>query len=336
MAWIFLLIPSIAYLFTAWKIKIENLKGVFDEETYKLYFKKFFPAEDVSSENDLRKRFNKILYRNHGRRHYILPLILLGAISGIGLILTASSLLYWLDLNPKLKPLPPIAISAFLGAYMWVAFDQIQRYRIMDFTAHDVYRCSFRFLIAIPLGFSFAATVVEPIGIPLAFFLGTFPMKTLVTYGKRFVTQKLGIGEQRDEPKSELEQLQSIGRIEAERYHEEGKTNILQLAYSDPVDLTLRTNFDFNYVIDCISQALLWLYIGNNIDKLRPLGMRGAYEAATLYSMLNSTDPKEKNIADENLKEIVKALDINERAFQITLLNVAEDPYTKFICDIWC
>jgi hypothetical protein len=31
---------------------------------------------------------------------------------------------------------------------------------------------------------------------------------------------------------------------------------------SDPIDLTIRTNYDSNYVLDCVSQALMWIYFG--------------------------------------------------------------------------
>lgn len=335
-AWIFLLIPSVIYLCRAWKVKFDNLKGVFGEDALKLYFEQFYPSEDISSEKNLAKKFEKSFYQNYGRRHYIIPLILLALVAGIGMIFVANNVFYWLSLDSAFKHLPAIAISSFLGAYMWVAFDQIQRFRMLNFTSHDVYGCCYRFLIAVPIGFAFSATVVDSVGAPLSFFLGAFPAKPLFTFGRRFVTQRLGIGEERGEEKSELEQLQCINRGEAEKYQDEGITNILQLAYSNPVDLTLRTNFDFNYIIDCISQALLWLYVGKNIDRLYPLGLRGAQEVVVLYSNLNSENPQKKQMAENNLKEAAKFLAIDENSLKQTLFNVTEDPYTQFIWNVWC
>lgn len=331
-AWIFLIVPSIVYLLTIWKIKFEYLRAYFDEGDLETYFKQFYRSKDIR-EGDLGDLFDKRIHRSFGKRRYILPLFFLSIVSGIGIIFVAINIIYWLDHN-EFK-LPPVVISAFLGAYMWVAYDQFQRLRMRDFTSHDIYLCSFRLLIAIPLGVSFAAIIKDPVGVPLAFFLGSFPARTLLKYGRRFVNTNLGIGKQSDEKTSELEQLQSINRVEAERYQEEGKTNILQLAYSDPVELTLRTNFEFNYVLDCISQALLWLYLGKNISKLYPLGLRGAHEAFILNEALNSDDSDSKKIAEDNFKEIAKVLDIKEKALQQTLIDVAEDPYTEFILDIW-
>jgi hypothetical protein len=190
-------------------------------------------------------------------------------------------------------------------------------------------------LIAVPLGFSFAAIFNDAVGITSAFLLGTFPADTLFKYSRRYVNQKMNVTDQSDQISNELEQLQSINKEEAERYRNEGITNILELAYADPVDLTIRTNFDFNYVLDCSSQALLWLYLGKNIEKVRALGLRGAQEAVTLYDGLNSNDIDEKAMYQKNFMEIAKALGLCENAFKIALMQIAEDPYTEFICDIW-
>ncbi|MFA7705908.1 MAG: hypothetical protein WCX91_02210 [Candidatus Omnitrophota bacterium] len=334
-AWIFLLLPSIAYLRTRWINRFEVLKSFLDEKALEFYFKKFFPAKKHIKRENFRGEFEKLFFQNYGRHHYILPLILLALISLIGMLLVLNNLFVWLKIYPILSPISPIAISAFLGAYMWVAYDQLQRFRTRNFTSHDVCICSFRFLIAIPLGFSFAAIFNDAVGITSAFLLGTFPADTLFKYSRRYVNQKMNVTDQSDQISNELEQLQSINREEAERYRNEDITNILELAYADPVDLTIRTNFDFNYVLDCSSQALLWLYLGKNIEKVRTLGLRGAQEAAVLYEGLNSSDNNVKKIAEDNLRGIVKTLSLDENAFKITLIQIAEDPYTKFICNIW-
>jgi len=333
--WLFLLIPSILYLLTSWKTKFENLESCFSDKALKLYFLKFGQCKRIAAGENLYGRFRKNYFRNYGRRHYIIPLILLGLIAGISIVLIGDSLLQWLNLSSYLDPLPPIAISALLGSYMWVAVDQVRRFRIRDFTAHDVYICSLRFLITIPLGFIFAVIVKDPIGIPLAFFLGTFPANTLVKFGRRFVNQKLSLGEQSSETKSELEQLQGINIVEAERYQGEGVTNIMQLAYADPVDLTIRTNFDFVYVVDCISQGLLWLYAEKNVDKLRLLGLRGAHEARVLYEWVQSGDTGQRNEANDNFNSIAEVLKMRPEALKKTLFEIAEDPYTEFIYNIW-
>jgi hypothetical protein len=334
-AWIFLLIPSISYLRTAWKTRFEMLKAILDENALKIYFEQFYPSKKNIQNNNLIKEFELLFNQHHGRKKYLIPIILLCVISGIGILFVANNLLFWLKIDPFFAPLPPITISAFLGAYMWVAYDQFYRFRTRDFNYHDVYNCSFRFIIAVPLGLSFAAIFKDSVVITSAFLLGSFPTQTLFKFGRRFMTQKLYIKNQEDEVSNELEKLQCINREEAERYREEGTTNICQLAYSDPVDLTIRTNFDFNYVVDCISQALLWLYVGKNLDKLHPLGIRGAQEAYQLNNCLNSQNNDEKAMAEGNFREIAKVLNITENTLKMTLFEVTEDPYTQFLCNVW-
>ena len=178
--WIFLLMPSIEYLFTAWKTRFETLKAALDENSLNLYFKQFHPSEIIGQHKPVSILFKKQYFQHYGKRRYIIPLILLGIISGLGIFLTAHDLFVWLHIySIPLVTIPPIAISAFLGAYMWVAIDQHQRFRNRNLTYHDVYFCSVRFLISIPLGISFAALFNnnQTIGISIAFFLGTFPMQ---------------------------------------------------------------------------------------------------------------------------------------------------------------
>jgi hypothetical protein len=329
--WSILFFPVLFYLFKSWKIKFDNIKAVFPEKSLKVYFQQFFPSIQLAR-TDLRDQFEKHFHQRYGRRRYTCPLVLLGATSVIGFILVTNNLLYWLKEQPFFNPVPEMAITSFLGAYMWIVYDQIKRCRKFDFTPHDVYMCSYRFLIAVPLGFSMAYTVKEPLGIPLSFLLGAFPTDTLHAIGRRFVAQKLGMGEQDETGKSELEKLQSINRAEAERYSDEGITNILQLAYSNPIDVSLRTNFDFNYVVDCISQALLWLYLGDKVRQLYSIGLRGAQEVYVFRGLLADEDKDAQKV----LQEAATIMNISEDSLRQTLFNVAEDPYTQFICEVWC
>lgn len=334
-AWMFLLIPSIYYLFTAWSTRYDNLSGYFTKDSLQLYYRLFLPSAVERAESDVFKTFRGSFVKYYGRRHYIAPLVSLGLISGIGVFFVANSLFAWADSNWVYKPLPPIALLSFLGAYMWVAFDQIKRFRRRDFATHDVWVCSFRFLIAVPIAYAFAVVLLEPYDIALAFFLGAFPASTLIKFARRSVIKRLDIGEQKGEEQSELEKLQGINRVQAERFYEEGKTSILDLAYADPVDLTIRTNFDFIYIIDCICQALLWIYFEDKVNDLRKLGLRTAYEAKTLWDSIESVDKKAKERAMDSFKEIARVLEVKEKALYEALFEIAEDPHLDLMHKIW-
>lgn len=342
LAWVIILLPAVAYLWTTWPNRREYLFDHLSEDAIDLYYQQFFPSSAPRrllkrwrrfDKADKKSQFRYDFGRLYGRRHYVLPFLLLALISAIGLLATSLSVQVWLGSDGK--AFPPIAISAFLGAYAWVLYDQFGRFRTGDFTAHDVYSAIFRFLIAIPLGISLAALLKDNAGIAVAFLLGAFPTTTLFTISRRLASQKLGLGETQEGGALELEKLQCVGKSNAERYVDEGITTIADLAWADPIDLTIKTNRQFNFVVDSVSQALLWLYFEDRVKKLYPLSLRGAQEVCSLLNDLNSDKPKEKAAAEANLKLAASMMELDEQSFLYTLLSVKDDPYAQFLFKVW-
>lgn len=330
-AWLVLLLPALFYLFVTWTMRRKALLDRFsNEKTIRLYYEQFFPCREL--ESDSKKQFERDFDRMYGRRYYILPFALMAIISGIGLWITDGTVQAWTGWNTNAKPLPPIVISAFLGAYAWVLYDQFARFRTGDFTAHDLYAGTYRFLIAVPLGVSLATFAKNEVGVSVAFLLAAFPTTTLFKFSRRLVSKNLNLGEKEEEGKLELERLQCMGRSNAERYLDEGISTIAELAWTNPIDLTVRTNRELNFVIDSISQALLWIYF-EDVEKLYPLSLRGAQEVCTLSEELE--DPKKHQIAVHTLKAAAERMGLDEQAFRYTLETVKEDPYTEFLYRIW-
>jgi hypothetical protein len=181
-----------------------------------------------------------------------------------------------------------MAVSSIMGAYTWVIYDQLRRLRSGDFARGDVGNAAFRFVIAVPFGY--ALGVFDPtFGVGLAFLVGVFPTRTLFTFGRRLFNQQFKMGEAGSKGTSELEQLQNVGRTVAERFQDEGITTIAQLAWNDPIDMTIRTNLDFNFVVDCMSQSLLAIYVGSDLQKLAKYSLRGAQEVTALLDALKGS-----------------------------------------------
>lgn len=172
-----------------------------------------------------------------------------------------------------------LVASALAGALVWVISDEFDRLRRRDFTTTDVYYYNFRILIAVPFAWAIAAVSVEgrPLGllgsIPVALFLAAFPTSTPFKIARRFGSQQLKLGDDQSSGALDLEKLQLVGKTNAERFSDEGIFTICALAYADPIDLTIRTNFDFNYVIDCVSQSLVWIYFQDDCAKLIEFSM---------------------------------------------------------------
>ena len=104
-------------------------------------------------------------------------------------------------------------------------------------------------------------------------------------------------------------------------------SSIVQLAYYDPIQLTMRSNLPFNAVVDLVSQALAWVYIENKIQILRGYGLRGAYELRGLCEDLEFGDANAKRNAQNILPLVAQALGISEDQMWYVIHQIAYDPY---------
>ncbi|HUO09309.1 MAG TPA: hypothetical protein VM008_13460 [Phycisphaerae bacterium] len=355
LAWAAVLLPSLFFLIfpSGWKARRDKIFCSFSTRALKLYYQLYFP-ECVPDADKLFDRFRSDFGKYHGRRNFVVPYVLLTIAASVGLWGTAQSVAVWMGVGVGGLAFPPLAVASFMGGYTWVLFDHQSRRRSGDFTPGDLANGVFRLIIAIPFGYAltaFASTGTTGPGnsmtitgaIPLAFLIGVFPTNTVFTIARRIASKQLGLGEDNTAAANELEILQNVGKTNAERFQDEGVTTIAELAWTDPIDLSIRTNFDFNYVVDCMSQSLLAIYIGSDIKKLSPVSLRGAQEVRALVMTLQC-DPAdetyskiERDAAQGAVNGAAKILgfETNVNAFFNTLLFVAEDPYTEFLWEIW-
>ncbi len=327
---VLVLLPHVLYLLTAWGTRRDKLFNYLSPEALKLYYRQFLLVESPDNpQAAFRRRFGRL----YGRRHYVLPSLLLAGTVIVASWALARSVQKWQQISPNPYSLPPMAASALAGGVLWVISDQLNRFRRRDFTVMDVYNCSFRLWLAIPLGYSLSAFANPSVGIPAAFLLGAFPTDTLFLIARRIGSKKLGLGEQESTTSTELEKLQCVGKSNAERFQDEGISTIAALAWADPIELAIKTNFDINYVIDCQSQALLWVYVEDKVHSLYALGLRGAQEAHGIFGWLDDEELQEK--AQKTLEQIADILKIPADAAFLTLRQVAADPYTLFLNQLW-
>jgi hypothetical protein len=335
LAWLMALAPALVFLLRTWRARRDCLLEIMTDKVLGLYYTRFCPAK-VTTNGTLCPGFRKDFHSKYGRRWYVLPILLLALFSGLGLWATAGTLEVWCGLSPQATfALPDVALGGFLGGMTWVMSDQFTRLRNRDFTPHDVYNAAFRLLIAIPLGYSLASFADPKLKVSVAFLLGAFPTTTLFTIARRLGGKQLGLADDAvtNSATSELELLESVSKAAAERFRDEGMASIVALAWTDPVDLTIRTNLEFDYVTDCISQALLWIYFRDQLKNLYVFSLRGALEAAGFMADLRSDERGEA--AQATLKEMADLLKISPAALSGTLLQVEQDPSTQFLVALW-
>ncbi|MHC4498166.1 MAG: hypothetical protein ACYS21_03525 [Planctomycetota bacterium] len=340
--------PVVHHLVWGWRGKREEVLGILGDSGIKSYFELFFPAyfealEDPQS--DSKVVFREFYDKRFGRRHFVVPCVVLAVVSAFLLFVASWAVLLKLrgETTATIQ-IPPIALAAFAGGYIWVLYDLLKRAHQRDMRPPHLFWAAFRLFVSAPLGYGIAAILKEQAGIPIAILLGLFPTQTLMTMGRRIVLSRLKQTDLVDELGRALEELQGIGRVQAERFRAERVSTIVQLAYSDPIDLTVRTNFSPSYVIDCCSQALAWLYFRSDLGKMGGHGLRGAQEIATLIYELDggaqTGDPSEeedKKRAGKCVKTLAGQLQRTDLStFERVLREVAEDPYTQVLCEVWC
>jgi len=334
LAWCFLSLLPLCYLFFKLDIIFNRFQGFLTNKSIELYYNLFKSSVKPQNGQSYRSLFKDDFYASYGKRHYVIPFLLFISVLGGGLFTLFQSLLIFFNVEEGFLFLKPIAMASFCGAYMWISSDLVHRFRIKDFSCHDMHSWTIRLFISIPLGISFSHAVNESLGVPIAFMLGAFPTKTIFKYSRRFTKQNLAFSDESDIDSLGLQQLQGINKKEAERLQDEGITNITQLAYYDPIDLAMKTNLDFLYIVDIEAQAILWIYITKKLDNdLRVLGVRCSHEIITLNYFLNSA--YYEDIAEANLMEISKILQVNINAFKKTIFEIANDPHAQFLCDIF-
>jgi hypothetical protein len=328
------LAPVLRYIRAGWKYKSLDIINSIDDGAQQLYLEQFqkqaYPTVSAAT-----VEFYRAYYRRFGRRYFIVPVLILAALVVIASSLSIESILQptkptW---SAKLE-LNAAALAALAGAYMWVVSDFIWRGRRMDFAPGDILWGSLRIFIAAPMGLAFGGIIEPKVLAFVAFGLGAFPLETIQSFLRQLSakTMNVQIGASQT---SELLNLNGVDQNLSERLEQEDIRSIVQLAYCDPIQLTMRSNLSFNSVVDLVSQALAWVYIEHKLPIVRTYGLRGAYEFRELCEHLDGTDAGKKTIAQNLLPLIAQALDVSEQQMWFVINEIANDPYTEFIYKTW-
>lgn len=334
-----LMIPTLWHLFTGWRYRRDAILASFSDEAVEIYFKSFHSNYKLKSGTAPSVRLKKFYQARFGRQHFVLPLILLLVTTSCLLIWSAYSAQTWLDTgNFSFSPhyLPLFCVVAIAGAYAYGLSDQIQRCCNWDLSPADVYWVSFRLSIAVPLAWALSYFLADNLAIPMAFLIGVFPTNTLMKLVRRLASQKLGFAEDSEGGDNDIKNLPAIDQIKAERFQDGGITTVPQLAYYDPVKLTMQTNMDYDYIVDCVSQALLFVYVGKAwIEKLSVHGIRGAYEMRGIFLDLDEGEPGEKEQSKQKLRKIAEQIGYSPEGLENVCVEAGDDPCTAFIYETW-
>jgi hypothetical protein len=314
-----------AYLNVGQAKKIEIITGFYTPDTIADYFEQFWSGRDgmrglvaryrnaddepakTAAGAALEAKLKELFAADFGLAVYIVPVIIfiaagaivlfLGYVGGIGLGVSLST-----SQPPPVQPfglkLDLVSIAAIFGAYTWIASDVIVRNHQWTLHPSDLGWYALRLIVAIPLGQALALTVSGGAGaaaLPtgagafVAFVASMFSLDAITTAlgtaATRFGVQMSPSKEERDDL---IVKLAGVDQERARALDVEGVSTIAQLVCVDPIRTSIRTGLAFEYILNLIDAALLWVFVGNKLPLLSPFGLRGASDVLALDEAWNA------------------------------------------------
>jgi hypothetical protein len=342
------IIAVVHFLSFGWKTRRDQIVFRFTNDSIGDYKKMFCPSSDFSDW----RGFTRYYDSRFGRHLFALP-VLVFFTTVIFLSYLSVSWVFSHDWFSSPLNTATIAISALAGAYVWITYDLILRVRQNDVVTSDVNRATLRLLISLPFGFAISAFAGDLSGTKisvaaLAFFVGAFPTDSLLKFMRRTAGGLLKLDTSADA--NNVPQLLKINGISvpiAERFVDEGVNTILQLAYADPITLTIRSGMDFSFILDCSGQALVAIYFDDDqMEIVRKYGLRANIEVLDLSNQLVDDDviasaaaeqgkQLDKTPAQTQLKALADELKLDVASTRFITDQIAGDPYTKFALKVW-
>ncbi|HXC54649.1 MAG TPA: hypothetical protein VNU97_05100 [Rhizomicrobium sp.] len=349
--------PICAFILRGWAVKKVDIFSGFSTSAKALYLKTFLKEQFADSEADA--RFEQLYQQRYGRRYFWLPLLLFIVANFVTTFLLSQAAVTWIGLargngltligaipqSWSIWVIPQVAAAGIGGAYLWIVADMISRARRLDLAPADVLNSTLRVALSAALAVAMAQMVTPAVALPLAFAIGAFPLETVRVILRRFAsnTLNLGLGVDDNSP-DQILNLDGIDHPICDKLMDADITTIAQLAYCDPVQLSMRTGLGFDYVVDCVSQAIAWMYLGDRMDDLRPASLRGAIEiywfvrqladtGSQLYPLATALLAVAPGLPQDQLSPPVRRK-LEPAQFLAACNEIANDANTRFLIEL--
>jgi hypothetical protein len=337
------LLPIMAFYVRGWQIRHDDIRNSLDDQAIERYVRTFLYNAKRDKESHV-QIFDRMYTTRYGRYRLREPIILL-----IAVLLPLSTLASHTALTrlmayehvgyttPTLV-LPAEALAAVTGAYSFVVANLVWAALSYNLPPLVLVNAALRLLVAAPLGYA-VASVGGGHSELLAFAAGAWPLGWFQTQFRRLTNNYLlnaganAPGGADASPTDSAITLDGVDRQVAENLAGAQISTVAQLAYCDPVQISLRTNITFDVIIDLQSEALAAIYLGDKLDALRLMGLRGAIEIAGLWALQDSAETSPQ--FDKTFAAAQQAAGIAAGGFRNCLREIALDPYTQFLVAVW-
>jgi hypothetical protein len=348
------LFPLGNFFFIGWKRRAREIATGLPNKAKCLYLTTFQQTD--CTESNASVEFDKMYRDWYGRGLYSIPIsfVILVSVYENFYLAGAIKTLFVVD-APHDGGVFTTSIAAVAGAYTFVTWDFFLRMQRRNLAIIDVLGGGLRMVMALPIGYA-VASIDKSHGVALAFVIAAFPVETLTTIARRLANKWLKLEMGADTSSDQVKTLAGIDAPIADRISNADITTITQLAWCDPIQLTMRTNLQFNFILDIVSQALAWVYFEKKLERLRPLGLRGAVEIRSLVLELKSREGSARKKAIAVLPVAAGAAAIlaspskpgerphmpkkstdkmNQAGILHAFEEIAYDPATEFLYEAW-
>lgn len=300
----------------------------------------------AKDEARIRERTKKYINEFHSWKRYWLPFGLMTASSAI--LLTILLLWFRAELvanESSINGISSTVILALLGGYVWSLWEVLSRADSHDLTPHELYDVSFKMIASAPIGYAFSLLVFETVPGLAAFVAAAFPAREI-----RRIFQMRALHALKESPAAASNQVMrddsiraTISGVSDEDLIRLGELRIgtyIELAYTDPLEIMVRTGFQPSPVLDWIDQALWYIYVGPKKDDLRRLGVGTAVEASNFYEThcldnAGKQRPSGEVIKEQQVIEVAEKLELSPSSLIRILEQVYGDPYVENIQSLW-
>lgn len=282
--------PVGVFVWRGWHQTAEEVCWALNAKAKKRYFANFLKKKVPVERAD--QAFKDFYYDTFGLKHYIAPILFLAVVALFENFFLARALIDLIQ-APKTGEFS-LAAAAIAGAYMTVGWNLIGHMQRRTLSRADILRSALRLVVAVPVGLSFGLLLNASLAGFAAFAMGAFPLQTIIVISQRLMKKRLDLAT--TDPQAARDQLvflTGIDTLVAERIEDADITTITQLAWADPVELTMRTNLQFAFTLDLVSQALAWVYLEDKLKSLGVVGLRGAVEIRSALKVLGEVHSDE-------------------------------------------
>jgi hypothetical protein len=297
---------------------------------------------DKSFENDFRAGLSP--------NDYFWPVTLVTVIGLVGWFLTFSrvypSFTGFFDASSFL---PDYFAYGFAGAFFAGVLTVFDEFRMFNLDPNVYYSATYRMLFSSTAAYLAAQVFKDTFSPLVAFGIGLFPIQTTWKFITDKTAQAMGTASKEGELGAALANIQGLeDQRSRKKLLDVDISTVQALATADPLWLFLQTTFPLRTIIDMIDKAILYLYLGDTVTKLRTHGINGVIELIALVPLANRQvaygkidsksnadtffDGCDPNKLVENLRGVLGLESDELKAF---IYNLYYDPLVRLLYDTW-